>query len=203
MASVGKRSAVVVGVSLREAEPRIEPARRRVVALDLKVEALDALEGGPVGERGIVRGLFLDLHNFELDVSADAAFPVESSDNRAREGMPNLDTLFEIGPKLIYKFLPRGSGHELDLSLAARAVLSTDIVNWRYQGVVINPGLTWRDARFLDGDLSLVAGINPLFGFDGLNRYFYQVSLGDARSDRPTYNADAGYIGTELTLGAS
>ena len=108
-----------------------------------------------LGERGIVRGLFVDLRHFELDLSAGAAFPVDSSDNRAREGMPDLDTLFELGPKLIYKFLPRGSGRELDLSLAARAVLSTDIVNWRYQGVVINPGLTWRDERFLDGDLAL------------------------------------------------
>ena len=156
-----------------------------------------------LGERGIVRGLFLDLRHFELDLSADAAFPVDSSDNRAREGMPDLDTLFEIGPKLIYKFLPRGSGQELDLSLAARAVLSTDIVNWRYQGFVINPGLTWRDERFLDGDLSLVAGVNPLFGFDGLDRYFYRVSPGDARPDRPAYKADPGYIGTEMTLGVS
>src|SRR5918996_1477606 len=156
-----------------------------------------------LGERGIVRGLFVDLRHFEFDLSAGAAFPVRSSDNRAREGMPDLDTLFELGPKLIYKFLPRGSGRELDLSLAARAVLSTDIVNWRYQGVVINPGLTWRDERFLDGDLSLVAGVNPLFGLDGLNRYFYRVSPADARPDRPAYKADPGYIGTEITLGAS
>jgi hypothetical protein len=170
------------------------------VALPYAIYRGDFLQ---LGERGIVRGLFLDLRHFELDLSADAAFPASSSDNRAREGMPDLDTLFEIGPKLIYKFLPRGSGQDLDLSLAARAVLSTDIVNWRYQGFVLNPGLTWRDERFLDGDLRLVAGINPLFGFDGLNRYFYQVSPGDARADRPAYNADPGYIGTEITLGAS
>jgi outer membrane protein len=170
------------------------------VALPYAIYRGDFLQ---LGERGIVRGLLLDLRHFELDLSADAAFPVDSSDNRAREGMPDLDTLFELGPKLIYKFLPRGSGQELDLSLAARAVLSTDIVNWRYQGVVINPGLTWRDARFLEGDLRLVAGINSLFGFDGLNRYFYHVSPGDARPARPAYNADPGYIGTEITLGAS
>jgi hypothetical protein len=156
-----------------------------------------------LGERGIVRGLLVDASNFEFDLSAGAAFPVDSSDNRAREGMPNLDTLFELGPKLIYKFLPRGTGHELDLSLAARAVISTDIVNWRYQGVVINPGLTWRDERFLDGDLRLVASLNPLFGLDGLNSYFYRVSPSESRADRPAYNADPGYIGTELTLGAS
>ena len=156
-----------------------------------------------VGERGIVRGLFLDLRRFEFDISADASFPVSSSDNKARQGMPDLDTLFELGPKLIYKFLPRGSGHELDLSVATRAVLSTDLVNWRYQGFVVNPGLTYRDERFLDGDLRLVASLNPLFGFDGLNRYFYQVKPRYARSDRPQYDADDGYIGTELTLGAS
>jgi MipA family protein len=172
----------------------------RGIALPYAIYRGDFLQ---VGERGIVRGLFLDLRNLEFDLSADAAFPVDSSDNRAREGMPDLDTLFEIGPKLTYKFLPRGSGQEVDLSVATRAVLSTDIVNWRYQGFVVNPGLTWRDERFLDGDLSLVAAINPLFGFDGLNRYFYQVSPRDVRPGRPQYNADSGYIGTELTLGAS
>jgi hypothetical protein len=156
-----------------------------------------------VGERGIVRGLLLDLRNLELDLSAGAAFPVDSSDNRARQGMPDLDTLFELGPKLTYKFLPRDSGQELDLSLAARAVISTDIVNWRYQGFVLNPGLTWRNERFLDGDLRLIAGINPLFGFDGLNSYFYRVSPGEARPGRPAYKADPGYVGTEMTVGFS
>jgi len=154
-----------------------------------------------VGERGIVRGLFLDLRQFEFDLSADASFPVNSSDNNARKGMDDLDTLFEIGPKLIYKFLPRGSGQELDLSVATRAVLSTDLLNWRYQGFVVAPGLTYADERFLDGDLRLIASLQPQFGFAGLNKYFYEVDRKDARADRPAYDADPGYIGTELTLG--
>jgi hypothetical protein len=156
-----------------------------------------------VGERGIVRGLFLDLRQFEFDLSADASFPVNSSDNKARQGMNDLDTLFEIGPKLIYKFLPRGSGQELDLSLATRAVLSTDLLNWRYQGFVIAPGLTYADERFslLGGDLRLIATLEPQFGFGGLNRYFYEVDRKDARPGRPAYDADPGYFGTELTLG--
>lgn len=156
-----------------------------------------------VGERGIVRGLFLDLRQFEFDLSADASFPVNSSDNKARDGMDDLDTLFEIGPKLIYKFLPRGSGQELDLSLATRAVLSTDLLNWRYQGFAVAPGLTYADERFslLGGDLRLIATLEPQFGFGGLNKYFYEVDHKDARSNRPAYDADPGYIGTELTLG--
>ncbi|MEM7021671.1 MAG: MipA/OmpV family protein [Pseudomonadota bacterium] len=156
-----------------------------------------------LGERGIIRGLFLDLRQFEFDISADAAFPVDSSDNNAREGMSDLDTLFEIGPKLTYKFLPRGSGEELDLSVATRAVFSTDIINWRYQGMVVNPAITYANEQYLDGDLRLIASLGPQFGLDGLNRYFYQVSPSDARPGRPAFEADNGYIGTELTLGAA
>ncbi|MGH6913526.1 MAG: MipA/OmpV family protein, partial [Geminicoccales bacterium] len=43
----------------------------------------------------------------------------------------------------------------------------------------------------------------PQFGYGGLNRYFYQVKPRYVRPDRPEYDADGGYIGTELTLGAS
>ena len=41
---------------------------------------------------------------------------------------------------------------------------------------------------------------NPLFGFDGLDRYFYRVSPGDERPDRPAYKADPGYIGTDMVM---
>ena len=95
-----------------------------------------------VGERGIVRGLFLDLRHLEFDLSADAAFPVDFlRQPRARRHARSRHPV-RVGPELTYKSLPRGTGQELDLSLAARAGFSTDIVNWRYQGVVVNPGLT-------------------------------------------------------------
>ena len=166
-----------------------------------------AVYRGPVlrvGDGGIIRGKFVDTRLIELNLALDASFPADSEDNDAREGMPDLDTLLEAGPRLILKFLPPESDQELNASIAVRAVLSTDLpINWRYQGFVINPRLSYRDERFHEGRLRLGASIGPLFGFGGLNRYFYEVQPQFARPGRPEYDADGGCIGTELSLSAS
>jgi hypothetical protein len=95
--------------------------------------------------------------------------------------------LLEAGPRLIFKFLPPDWDQELDASIAACAVFSTDLpINWRYQGLVINPRLSYRDERFHEGRLRLGASTGPLFGFGGLNRYFYEVQPRFARPDRPS-----------------
>ena len=48
-----------------------------------------------------------------------------------------------------------------------------------------------------------MASLSPSWGVDGLNKYFYEVKPRDVRPGRPAYQADNGYIGTELNLGAS
>ncbi len=156
-----------------------------------------------LGDRGAARGILYDDDRIEFDLGLDAAFPVDSDDNDAREGMDDLDYLLELGPRIRWRFLPEPDGQELDASLAVRGVVSTDFANWRWQGVTINPALTYRTRPFAGHDLRLVASLGPLWGVDGLNRYFYEVKPRDARPDRPAYRADDGYIGTELSLGAT
>ena len=156
-----------------------------------------------LGDRGAARGILYDDDRIELDLGLDAAFPVDSDDNDAREGMDDLDYLLELGPRVRWRFLPEPDGQELDASLAVRGVVSTDFANWRWQGVTINPALTYRTRPFAGHDLRLVASLGPLWGVDGLNRDFYEVKPRDARPDRPAYRADDGYIGTELSLGAT
>ena len=51
-------------------------------------------------DRENVRGLFFKSDKAELDVSLNGSVPVKSSDNRAREGMPDLEPTLEIGPSL-------------------------------------------------------------------------------------------------------
>jgi outer membrane protein len=166
-----------------------------------------AVYRGPVlrvGDGGIIRGKLIDTRRIEFNLALDGSFPADSEDNEAREGMPDLDTLLEAGPRLIFKFLPPDWDKELNASIAARAVFSTDLpINWRYQGFVINPRLSYGDERFHEGRLRLGASIGPLFGFGGLNRYFYEVQPQFARPGRREYDADGGYIGTELSLSVS
>lgn len=180
--------------------PAADESSTRVLVLPF------AIYRGPifkVGDRGAARGVLSDDGTIEFDLGLDAAFPVDSDDNDAREGMDNLDFLLEVGPRVTYRFLPKGGTNEVDLSLATRAVISTDGANWRYQGMTINPALVYRRNDLFDRDLRATLSASPLFGFDGVNRYFYRVSDGDARAGRPAFDADEGYIGTEFSAGLS
>lgn len=156
-----------------------------------------------LGDRGAARGIVVDDGGFELDLGLDAAFPVDSDNSDAREGMNDLDFLLEAGPRLTYSFLPPEDRDELDLALAVRAVFSTDFSNLRYQGLTVAPNLTFRRNDFILDDMRAVLSVGPLFGFDGLNDYFYRVAPGEARPGRPAYEADDGYMGTEFTAGLS
>ena len=45
----------------------------------------------------MARGIVHDDRRTELDLGLDAAFPADSDDNDAREGVDNLDYLLEVG----------------------------------------------------------------------------------------------------------
>ncbi len=156
-----------------------------------------------IGDGGGPRGTVVDNPRLEFNLGIDASFPVDSDDNDAREGMSDLDALFEAGPQVIFKFLPDDDKNELDLAVAVRAVISTDLSNTRYQGINVNPRLIYRRNDLFDRDLRAFAGVGPTFGFDGLNNYFYEVEPKDARPGREEYDADDGYIGTEATFALS
>jgi outer membrane protein len=56
-----------------------------------------------LGRDSIAKGVFIDNEYVELNVSLAASFNVNSNDNNARRGMPDLDYLGEIGPQLKIK----------------------------------------------------------------------------------------------------
>ena len=156
-----------------------------------------------LGDRGAARGILTDQEHLEIDIGVAGAFPVDSDDNDAREGMADLDYLIEAGPRITWRILPRSHRDDLFLALAARAVISTDVRNWRYQGISIAPSLTYWRNRLFDQDLNATLWIEPVFGLDGLNDYFYEVRPQDARPGRPAFDADDGYVGTQVSLGLS
>ena len=156
-----------------------------------------------LGDGGIARGLFVDRPWLELNIGLDASFPVDSSDNDAREGMDDLDYLLEAGPKLILKLLYDDAENDVDLSLAARGVISTDFTSVDTVGFTVNPAVTYRRHDLFGQNLRASASLGANFGSEGYNEYFYEVPKGDVRPDRPRYSADAGYVGSELTLGLS
>ena len=146
---------------------------------------------------GSIRGRLARSNNWELDLSANGAF--NASNNALRQGMPDLDYLFGVGPQAIYKGLNHWPGHPT-LHLKLRAILSTDFSRVDSRGVSFDPELRWRLPRVAGTPATLSVSLQPSWASRSLQAYFYQVNPSEATATRPAYNARAGYMGTEAGL---
>ena len=145
-----------------------------------------------------LRGLLLRGDRVQLDVSLNGSLPVDSSDNDAREDMPDLDLMGEIGPNLRLILFREPEVQRLDLDIGLRAAFTTDFSGIDYRGLVLAPELSFKRLGLGLPDSRLRLGIGPVFAAERYMDYFYEVEPRYARSDRPAYDADAGYLGTRL-----
>lgn len=152
-----------------------------------------------------VRGLFFKTERAELDVNVNGTPPVDSKDNDARRGMPDLDATLEIGPSLnVLLTWTEDRKTRLELRLPVRAAFATDFSHVNLAGWVFQPNLNVdvRDAFGHAGwNLGLLAG--PMFADKRYNQYFYGVDPAFATAARPAYNAAGGYAGTQLIVALS
>jgi outer membrane scaffolding protein for murein synthesis (MipA/OmpV family) len=175
----------------------------RALPVPILIYRGEILRVGSEDNRGAVSGRFIDTDRYEFDVTLSGAFPVDSDDNKARRGMPDLDFLFGIGPQLIIRLLDEPGERELNLNLQARAIYSTDFSSLDHRGFVFNPRLKYTLKHVTDLDLKISANIGPVFGTERLMDYFYTVKPKYATPSRRSYDADAGYLGTNVTFGVS
>jgi outer membrane scaffolding protein for murein synthesis (MipA/OmpV family) len=122
--------------------------------------------------------------------------------------MPDLDPLVELGPQVIFRgpgFGPAARRGRIDVALQARAVASLDVDTGsvEYRGLVFEPelGARWPDA--LGAGTEVRASIGPVFATEALQAYFYDVAPRFARAGRPAYEAQGGYLGTDVMLSLS
>lgn len=144
----------------------------------------------------------LETARFRFDISADAAFGVNSDDNDAREGLEDLDPLVQIGPQVVVEG-PRFAGGQLEFALAARAVYSVDFDDIEYQGAVLEPRIRYERELGTEREIGLFASVQPIWATEELQDYFYEVDAPFATPSRPAFDAGGGYLGTEVSLGLS
>ena len=148
-------------------------------------------------DRESIRGQFYKDDRLDLHLSASGSIPVDSGDNAARRGMPDLDPTLEIGPNLTVMLLRSDTTH-LNLRFPVRAVIATDLSHARDVGWVFQPQI---NVDFYDRfpgpgwNLGLAAG--PLFGNKRYHNYFYGVAPQFATPERPAYEAGSGYAGMQ------
>ncbi len=150
-----------------------------------------------VDDRGL-RGLLFDSERVILDISLDGAVPVDSSQNGARQGMPDLDGAVEVGPSLKFILVDR-QPWELRLNLPWRQVYSTDFRRIKARGSLFHPHLSLDHRR----DWNLGLSLGPLYASRPFHDYYYGVDEAYATEDRPAYRASGGYSGMRYTLSLS
>jgi len=152
-----------------------------------------------------VRGLFFRTDRLELDVSINGSVPVDSSENDARRGMPDLDGTLEIGPALNLKLMETADRRtRVELRLPVRGVFASDFSHVRHVGWMFQPrvNVDVRDPLGNAGwNLGLLAG--PLYSDRRYNRYIYAVEPPYATATRPAYSAGGGYAGIQLIAALS
>jgi outer membrane scaffolding protein for murein synthesis (MipA/OmpV family) len=155
-------------------------------------------------DRNGLRGEFFNRDYVDLNLSVNATVPVESDDDHARRGMPNLRPTVEIGPSLDFHLWRSSDQHfKLGAVLPVRVPITVEsspqVIGWNF-----SPRLNL-DVQDIAGHAGWNFGIGagPLFAARKYNQYFYSVDPQYATADRPAYVARGGYSGTELITALS
>ncbi|MDP6833518.1 MAG: MipA/OmpV family protein, partial [Alphaproteobacteria bacterium] len=130
--------------------------------------------------------------DFELDISLSGSLDADSDDNDARRGMPDLDYLAELGPRLQWTFARAARWAKLDLELPVRAVFSTDLSDVEHQGFLLEPQIAYQHGNFLGNGSKLKLGLSAVFADEILQDYFYEVTAPFASAARPAYDGQGG-----------
>ena len=185
-----------------EAYPASSQTTDRVFALPYFIYRGDTFRV----EDGNLSAVAVENRRYRLDLSIGAALNVDSDDVPLRAGLPDLDFLFEIGPKLEVQLweklsLSKRRRHRLELDLALRASFSTDFSSVSSRGYVLNTQLDYELDGFLTPDTRLVISGGPIWVTDKLGDYVYGVDEPFATANRPAFEGRGGYLATNVILG--
>ena len=144
-------------------------------------------------DEGIRAKLFhsKDVH---LSLSADFGVPVNSDDSVARAGMPDLNTVLQVGPLLeITLSGARNRPHHFRFELPARLAFATDFQMVDNLGWIAEPRLTYETRRpFKTGFAwQITAGLR--YASEDYHGYYYDVAPAFATASRPAFQSSGGY----------
>jgi len=157
-----------------------------------------------IGDGDAIRGRLVDTDRLKFDLSAAGSFAADSESSKAREGMPDLDFLVELGPRATVLLAEnKESGSRLLFELPVRLLVSTDLENVDYRGVLANPTFTFQAPDLYGSGIRFESSFGPVLATEELHDYYYEVTPEFGTPQRPVYNAEAGYLGTELQIDLS
>ena len=160
-----------------------------------------------IGDGQAARAVAAENSFYELSLSFAAAFDADSDGNELRQDMPDLDFVFEVGPQLVFSLADfqysDTSYSEVELSLQARAAMSTDFGSVDHLGYVFEPMLRYSHYGLFVPQLEGSVSLKPVLATRGVHGYFYDVDDEFANNTRAGYRAESGYFGTGINVSGS
>lgn len=143
---------------------------------------------------------FYKSRYFKINLSLAAGLPVPNDGQvKAREGMPALDGVLEVGPVVDIN-LWRYKRHSFSLHLPLRMATSVDWLSANYRGVQFTPFFHYLLRGYGAHPWQLNFSIGPQFATQDYHAYYYSVPARFANAERSAYTASSGYSGSRATL---
>jgi MipA family protein len=141
---------------------------------------------------------FRAIHNpdFELDIGFSGSLGSRASDTVAREGMDDLGTLIEFGPRMRWNLSAASAPGQWRIELPLRGVF--DISNGAaYRGLVLEPELKY-SYRAKEG-WTWGTGLSLIGADQSMQSLIYSVNAAQATASRAAYQAQAGLMALRLS----
>lgn len=140
-------------------------------------------------DRDRIYNEFYNKENLQIELSLRGMLPVKSKDT-LREGMPDLDALLEVGPKLTYNIFSKHDA-KINLEIPIRAAFSLGDNFLEYQGYFSSFDLNYQNTIFNNYKMNFVAGVG--FSDRRINNYYYEVDSKYVTAKRSEYHSKSGY----------
>ncbi|MEC5384375.1 MipA/OmpV family protein [Uliginosibacterium sp. H3] len=152
-------------------------------------------------DRTGLSGRFLDTDHLDIEFSLGGGAPVQSKDNSARAGMPDLKPTVEFGAQAIIRLIGDARAiTRLDLRLPVRQAFTVS-GNPRAVGMVFTPAINLSITP--KGTWEFGAQTGPYYANASYYRYIYEVPTEYATPTRPAYTPQGGYGGWQVTTSLS
>lgn len=146
------------------------------------------------------RARFFNNKYIELGLSAGFNFPIKTSENNIREGMPDTEALIGLGPGLLFKIL-KNNNQKLTAGVGLRINYEGGkFPNFTEKGWILEPNIRYWYKPSAESLFTIYSGISLSVADKKYNSFYYGIENNYKTVTRDSYSAKAGLVDLAYSL---